>query len=136
MNSEKTEPTKMFLQRKWRILVIFLVVTVIGVLIWQLLDARNEIRQLNNNPEQASQQISDGTVDKVGQLIVLPEGETPRVAKVSELGKLPSSPLFANVQQEDVVLIYDKAKRVIIYRPSENKIVEVATYTSDSPTDN
>ncbi|MDP2630898.1 MAG: hypothetical protein Q8P56_05845 [Candidatus Uhrbacteria bacterium] len=62
----------------------------------------------------------------VGKLIVLPEGETPTIATVSDLEKLKSQPFFVNAKNGDKVLIYTNAKKAILYDPVANKIIEVA----------
>lgn len=65
-------------------------------------------------------------VEKVGDLIILPKDETPTIATVNDLEKLKSQPFFANAELGDKVLIYAKAKKAILYRPSRNLIVELA----------
>lgn len=63
---------------------------------------------------------------KIGKLIELPTGETPTVATVSDKTKLLDQPFFKNAQNGDKVLIYSKTAKAILYRPSINKIIEVA----------
>jgi len=65
-------------------------------------------------------------VQKVGQLIVLPSGETPTVASVVNPSLLNSQPFFANAAKGDFVLIYTVAKEAILYDPNMNKIIAVA----------
>ncbi|MBI2627214.1 MAG: hypothetical protein HYW77_03145 [Parcubacteria group bacterium] len=65
-------------------------------------------------------------IASVSKLIILPEGETPTVATVSDLEALKSQPFFINAQIGDKVLIYTNLRKAILYRPAENKIVEVA----------
>lgn len=66
-------------------------------------------------------------LSKVEKNILLPEDETPTVATISDVEKLKSSQLFfAKAENGDKVLIYTKAKKAILYRPSIAKIIEVA----------
>ena len=66
-------------------------------------------------------------IAKVGQLIELPVDELPNIATVTDVSKLKDQPFFAHARNGDRVLIYSKAKRAIIYRPSANKIIEAAS---------
>ncbi len=70
----------------------------------------------------------------VGKLMELPTDELPTVAKVDDPQQLIDQGVFTKVQKDDTVLIYPKAKRAILYRPSTNKIIEVATVNiTDTP---
>src|SRR3989344_4773119 len=86
----------------------------------------SEYAALKKNPDRITQEKTSKLVAQVGKLMVLPEGETPTVATVSDLEKLKDQPFFAKAKVGDRVLIYTNAKKAIIYNPSENKIVEVA----------
>lgn len=66
-------------------------------------------------------------IGQVGALIELPKQERPTVATVSDITKLTDQPFFINAQNGDQVLIYSVAKKAILFRPSKNKIIEVAS---------
>lgn len=74
-----------------------------------------------------------GLVATVGRLIVLPDNETPTVATVSDPDKLRSQPFFTNSKKGDKVLIYSGARKAILYRPEERKIIEVAPLNLTTP---
>ena len=79
-------------------------------------------------PENELKQI----VAKVDNLIELPSDEEPTLATISDQEKLKNQSFFANAQNGDKVLIYAKAGKAILYRPSTNKIVEVAPINLDN----
>jgi hypothetical protein len=74
----------------------------------------------------------------VGSMIVLPEGEMPTLATVTDKEKLASQPFFQNAENGDKVLIYTNSGRAILYRPStqwykNGKIVDVTTINVNAP---
>lgn len=72
------------------------------------------------------------TVESVGKLMLLPADETPVLAVVSDKEKLNSQSFFSRAENGDSALIYPKAKKVILYRPSINKIIEVSNISINS----
>ena len=101
------------------ILMIFLAVGFAGYF-WY------EVVALRKSSQTAIQEETSKLIASISKLIILPEGETPTVATVSDPEALKSQPFFINAQIGDKVLIYTKFKKAILYRPAENKIVEVA----------
>ena len=81
---------------------------------------------LRQNPQAVAQAEVADLVAKVGKLVVLPTGETPTIATVSDLTALKDQPFFVNAQKGDKVLIYAQAKKAILYSVTLNKIIDVA----------
>lgn len=95
---------------------------VVAWLVYSNIHTRN---QLNAAKSQSSSQTStQQLINKVGVLVQLPTGETPTVATVNDASKLKTQQFFAHAQDGDKVLIYSKAGRAVLYRPSTNKIIE------------
>jgi len=65
-------------------------------------------------------------VGQVGKLMELSSAEEPTVATVTDVDKLRDQPFFQRAQNDDKVLIYTSERRAILYRPSTNKIIDVA----------
>ena len=65
-------------------------------------------------------------VARVSKLILLPKGETPTLASVSDPAALKNQPFFDKAKKDDQVLIYSTAKEAVLYRPSSNMIINVA----------
>jgi hypothetical protein len=78
------------------------------------------------DPQVTIQKETSDLVDKISKLIVLPEGETPTIATVSDPEALKDQIFFAQAQKGDKVLIYAQAKKAILYSVTLNKILEVA----------
>ena len=86
----------------------------------------NEASGLKDDPNKTAREETDKLVAQVGKLIVLPEGEVPTVATVSDPEKLKDQPFFARAKTGHKVLIYTNARKALLYDPENNKIVEVA----------
>jgi cytoskeletal protein RodZ len=117
----------------------FWLIVVIVVLIVALIPAYyyyNQYKQAQNllqNPSASANAEAQQLVSKVGELIELPTGETPTIATVSDVTKLANQPFFARAQNGDKVLIFNNSKEIYLYRPSENKIISVATLNATNP---
>lgn len=81
---------------------------------------------IKQNPQAAAQQEVADLVAKISRLIVLPVGETPTVATVSDPEALKDQAFFTNAQKGDKVLIYAEAKKAFLYSVTLNKIIDVA----------
>ncbi len=88
---------------------------------------------LMEEPQLAAQEDTNKLLERVGRLIVLPVGEEPTIATVSDPEKLKDQAFFAQAQIGYKVLIYANAKKAILYDPSEDKIVEVAPVNIGNP---
>jgi hypothetical protein len=68
---------------------------------------------------------------KLSKLMVLPEGE-PVLFKVSnEETMRKQQAFFKDTKNDDVLLVFQKSSKAIIYRPSENMIVNVGPINFD-----
>jgi hypothetical protein len=86
-----------------------------------------------NNPDLIAQQEVDQIISKLSKLMDLPEGEQPTIATVLEKEKLMDQPFFQRSENGDKVIIYTKAAKAILYRPSANRIIEVAPIDITQP---
>lgn len=65
---------------------------------------------------------------RVSKLIDVPQ-EQATIAVVSDLAPLSNQAFFKNARVGDIVLMYKKSLRAILYDPESNRIVEVAPIT-------
>ena len=85
---------------------------------------------LIKNPAKAATQMQQAQVKdliaKVGALIILPTGEEPVVATINDAAALIKDQVFyKGAKNGDVVLVYQKASKAIVYSPDRNVIVNV-----------
>lgn len=76
---------------------------------------------------------SEQLVKSLQDVILLPK-EEPVVATVTDKSKLAGQKFFAHAENGDKVLVFQKAKKAILYRPSEKKIIEVSNVTTNQET--
>ena len=110
---------------------IFVIVTVILLIIAFIpsLYFYNQYQKLQNqlkNPSLSAKEETQKLLSRVGTLIELPEGEEPTIATISDRDKLADQPFFARAKNGDKLIIYNNAKRAILYDPIANKIIDVA----------
>jgi hypothetical protein len=92
----------------------------------QNMSLQSKVRELQSDPKVVAQQEVKNTVEMVAKVVALPEGEDPVVATVTDKAKLKDQTFFAKAENGDKVLIYAKAKRIYLFRPSESKLLEAA----------
>lgn len=120
---------------KWITLLIGLVL--LGIIAWLgygYQTTKHQLQALKQSPPSASTTPkSDDLVSAISQLADLPQGETPAIATISDASKLKSRTFFTSAQNGDKVLIYSKAVKAVLYRPSTGKIIEYSTVDLDAP---
>lgn len=86
---------------------------------------------LRANPGQAAQEDTKRLTEQVGKLYALPD-EDPVVGKIQDKEKLSDQEFFKNAANGDDLLIYQDSKLAIIYRASENKLINVGPVSVDN----
>jgi hypothetical protein len=111
-----------------RFLVIALIVTETLLLRYyyrQTVSLRVEVAQLKKDPQEIAKEEAVALVEKVSKLVVLPTGEEPVVATVTDKEKLKDQPVFEKAENGDKILIYSQAKKAYIYNPEKNVVVDI-----------
>ena len=88
---------------------------------------------LIKDPTELSKRETKNVLSKLSQLMDLPNDEEPTVATVTNKAKLNNQPFFAKAENGDKVVIYVKAKKAILYRPSTHRIIDVAPVNLGKP---
>ena len=111
------------------ILVVFILTLGAAFYFYQKYQSAKKSLQDARQPAQLDK---EKLIKEVGKLIELPKEEAT-VAVISDREKLKDQPFFQNAKNGDKVLIFTNAKKAILYRPSSNKIIEVAPINLGSP---
>ncbi len=93
----------------------------------------NELSRIKNDPSKLVKEETSKLMAKISRHIVLPEGETPTMATVTDPEKLKNQPFFAKAKTGNKLLIYANAKKALLYDVENDKIVEVAPISIGTP---
>ena len=108
------------------ILIIFAVVVLLagatGLGVYMYIKGNPQVLGLDQNGGKSDEEM---LIEKVAQLVILPEGETPAIKTIDDLEHYADQAFFGNAQVGDKILIYNEAKKIYLYRPSDNRLVEV-----------
>lgn len=88
----------------------------------------------NTDIKTNSKKDKDGTsgeelnkvISRVRDTMVIPDGDVPSVAVVTDPTLLSSQAFFSNSKIGDIVLVYSSLKKVVLFDPNLNKIIDVA----------
>lgn len=75
-----------------------------------------------NNPSTQQKQL----VSQLSKLIEMPSGQ-PVITTVIDKSKLTNKTLASQAQNGDRLFIFAKSKRLVLYRPSDKKVVDMLT---------
>lgn len=109
---------------------IFLVLAIFGGVVSRQLYLENrslksEIGSLKSDPQIVAREEVSALVKKLSALVVLPEGEDPVVATVTDKEKLKDQPVFANAENGDKLVIYANAKKAYLFDTKNGKLKEI-----------
>jgi hypothetical protein len=127
-----TKPRRSFLPTVIVIVLATITLLSAGAAVYFYLRFQN----LSKNPALLANDENKTLLGRVGKLMILPLNETPTIATVTDLAPLKGQPFFANAKIGDKVIIYNTAKRAILYDPKDDKIIEVAPLNTNSSPEN
>lgn len=116
-----------------RLVISLLVISAIGGMTMGITYFR-KYQALKADPTIEAQKETEALVVTVSKLMELPTDETPTVATIADKEKLKDQPFFAKAENGDKLLAFTKASLAILYRPSANKIINVAPILIDQKT--
>lgn len=111
-------------------IIIILIIAVAGIVGTVLF--YDKYQQIKKDPTTITKQETVSLVKEINKLMVLPTGEDPTVATVTDKTKLTDQTFFKDTQNGDKLLAYTVAKKAILYRPSTQKIINIAPFNISS----
>lgn len=107
----------------------FLCLVSIGVSIYFYI----QNKKLIANPQAVAEKETQDIVRRIGGLVDI-TGEKPSVITVVDREKLDDQEFFKKAQNGDKIIVFEGARRIILYRPSSGKIVDMIPLVFQSPT--
>lgn len=101
------------------IMGVCLVVVVTALTVWLL----------HNKENLDSMEVIRG---KVSKHLILPKNEAPALLTITDTSKI-STPFLKQAENGDKLLVYQDAKKVILYRPSVDRIIDVGPVSIAAP---
>ncbi len=125
-NREQHKPrSKRRPRRMGIIILVLLLLAAISASAWLFIKYREAIEA---NPKTDEQR----TIQQVADIIEAPD-EQPSVVTVLDASKLANKDLAERARDDDKLLVYAEHKRVVIFRPSSGKIVDMLTIRDAVP---
>lgn len=70
-------------------------------------------------------------ISQVGKHMILPSNELPTATTINDVTKLKDQSFFRNAKNNDKLLVYPNTKWAVLYRPSEDMIIEVGAFNTN-----
>ncbi len=105
-------------------LIILIIVAISGV--YGSFHFYNKYQTLKVDPNIETQKETARLVSLLEKLMELPKDEIPTIATISDKEKLKEQAFFTKAENGDILFAYTTAMTAILYRPSVNKIINVA----------
>jgi len=117
-------------KKRLAVVAIFLVVAILPSLYFynKYQDSQAAIK----NPTAAQKDEATKLVLKVKKHVVLPDNEDPVIATVNDINQFKNQTFFAEAQNGDNVLVYAKAKKAVLYRPSIDRVINMLPLTVET----
>lgn len=104
--------------------------------IFQYFQVSRELSDLKSNPAKLTELLNSENqkiLEKVSQLMELPAEKPQQIVTISDLDSIANQPLLSKAQLGDVFVLFTSAKKAILYRPSQHKIIDVIPVTASTP---
>jgi Na+-transporting NADH:ubiquinone oxidoreductase subunit NqrC len=79
---------------------------------------------------QAKINEKDDTLKRIATLVEMPN-ESPSIMTVADKSKLQNQQLASKLNDGDILLVFSQNRRIFIYRPGTNKIVDMLSFGAE-----
>lgn len=104
-----------------KLITSIILVALVGFIVWLGV----------TRPDKAFDYDEKMILEALEKHLVLPANEHPTVATIANADELREQPFFTGARTGQVVIIYIKAKRVILYDPEIDRVVDMAALDID-----
>lgn len=95
---------------------------------WHFQKKYTELLHIQQNPQSELSSV----LSKISSLMDLPLDETPTLATITDSTRLSGQMFFDHAENGDKVIVYTKAAKAILFRPSSRKIINVSSVVDDT----
>lgn len=95
---------------------------------------KQEVEKLSTvqGQQELSKTQTQQLLEEMRSRIVLPDGEDPVIATITDINQLKNNEFYKDAKNDDRVIVYANAKKAYIYRPSTKTIVNVGAFQLES----
>lgn len=86
----------------------------------------NTVQNISITPTDQVLEDETSIVNRVSKLLHLPSDEKPQIITITTIEQFKDQPFFKNAKNGDILLIYSKNKKAILYDPKNNIILDTA----------
>lgn len=87
--------------------------------------------RIDTDPQEQANDDARDIIARLGELMELPD-EEPIIATVQDPTQFADQPYFRNASVGDKVIIYNGARKAILFNPGTDRIVDIAPLRTDN----
>lgn len=110
---------------KYRILTAITILLIAALPSAYFYNKYQDSKAASEDSAQVEKEEAMKLVTEVREHALLPTDEEPTVATVSDISKLQGQAFFLDAANGDKVLVYSNAKKVVLYRPSIQRVINM-----------
>lgn len=138
-----TNPVQVKTGKKGKVLIAIVIIVLVALIAavaylgWNWLEMRKQFQKMTMPAgiQELQKKQNQEILDKIAKHIVLPSGEEPIIATVTDAAALKKeSDFYQSAKNNDIVIIYTKAKKAYLYDPDRDIILNVGPVITEEST--